>query len=181
MGRPEDRAGFSDEVSRLAVAGLRSPARGACKLARSAMQRRRRQTCSSRTARGKCAHDLMGTNAHARMPRQRTPRQIPRAPLPLPRVMDPFAAPKRKRDSESGADVLSSTLSRLENDAASVTAAAAARPFVAAATWAGARPGYVFGRGAQGQGYYADRGGGSTSAAAPAPAAEVRRMRGARV
>jgi hypothetical protein len=115
------------------------------------------------------------------MPRQRTPRQIQRAPLSLPRVMDPFAAPKRKRDYESGADVLSSTLSRLENDAASVTAAAAARPFVAAATWAGARPGYVFGRGAQGQGYYADRGGGSTSAAAPAPAAEVRRVRESRV
>ena len=91
-------------------------------------------------------------------------------------AMDPFAAPKRKRDYESGADVLSSTLSRLESEAASAAAAATARPFVASAAWAGARPGYVFGRGAQGQGYYADRaGGGSTAAAAPPPAAEVRR------
>jgi hypothetical protein len=99
---------------------------------------------------------------------------------PRAAAMDPFAAPKRKRDYESGADVLGATLSRLEEEAGAAAAAAAARPFVASAAWAGARPGYVFGRGAQGQGYYVDRksgAAGAPAAAMPPPEVRVRRWR----
>ena len=75
---------------------------------------------------------------------------------------------KRKRDYESGADVIGAALSRMEEAAAVPPAAARGASFQPAPAFAGARPGYYFGRGAQGVGYYADarsssasRGGGS--------------------
>jgi hypothetical protein len=67
---------------------------------------------------------------------------------------------KRKRDYESGADVIGAALSRMEE----ASPAARGASFLPAAAFAGPRPGYYFGRGAQGVGYYADaRSGGATA------------------
>jgi hypothetical protein len=68
---------------------------------------------------------------------------------------------KRKRDYESGADVIGAALSRMEEAAAP---AARGASFVAAPAFAGPRPGYYFGRGAQGVGYYADARSGGAAA-----------------
>ena len=77
---------------------------------------------------------------------------------------------KRKRDYESGADVIASALSRMEDDAPPPASAGRGPPFVPAAAFAGARAGYYFGRGAQGVGYYADaRGAGAAASAAMPP------------
>ena len=73
------------------------------------------------------------------------------------------AGAKRKRDYESGADVIGAALSRMEA-AAAPPAAAPAASFVPAPAFAGARPGYYFTRGAHGVGYYADARGGGASA-----------------
>ena len=87
---------------------------------------------------------------------------------------------KRKRDYESGADVIGAALSRMEEAAAPAAAAARGAAFMPAPAFAGARPGYYFGRGAQGVGYYADsrsasRGGGSMPPPPPRSAdAQVR-------
>jgi hypothetical protein len=74
---------------------------------------------------------------------------------------------KRKRDYESGADVIGAALSRMEEAAA--PSAPRGASFVPSAGFAGARSGYFFGRGAQGVGYYADsRGSGGAAASASA-------------
>jgi hypothetical protein len=78
---------------------------------------------------------------------------------------------KRKRDYESGTDVIGAALSRMEDATVPALSAARGASFVPSAAFAGARAGYFFGRGAQGVGYYADARGPGGAAAAAASAA----------